>query len=470
MQSAGASYLQPQAGDETNREYLEILYEKEAMWLHCAFGHCSDKKLLLSLEKHNVPYRHLRKYISGLTCQACLLSLGHRQYRTMKSTVSSSKPLAVNNSNLPGNRSKFEISTLVPTADATSISAALFSDLLASKHADTPISILSFPTQAELSHARVKQKQAVLDTLNGSAADDPGIVKLKAYKQELDEFIEMAEAIDTQPSDGFTTFQQAHELRAAWADATSLAWDGSRYCLMIVEKNTEYYAASTSKDRSATGAVAMLEDWITETGRVPRTLRLDGAKELVGSEMRDFCRKHNITFQLVPAYNHLLQCWVEGAIRITKSHTRVALKQSGCPLRCWGRDHSARTDIGMPVYDGGIRAYISFLVDTVNARGGTASRGTRRDAVIRCLTLRRQVVTMARRRRGRSRVIRTVNDAWRHARNQRRIATPPDCTCTKAIDNITADRATDSRRACRRVSLLTSMRDVNGAADETISC
>ena len=77
----------------------------------------------------------------------------------------------------------------------------------------------------------------------------------------------------------------------------------------------------------------MLEDWITETGRVSRTLRLDGAKEFVGSEMRDFCRKHNITLQLVPAYNHLLQCRVEGAIRITKSHTRVALKQSGCPLR-----------------------------------------------------------------------------------------------------------------------------------------
>jgi len=32
-------------------------------------------------------------------------------------------------------------------------------------------------------------------------------------------------------------------------------------------------------------AVAMLEDWITETGRVPRTLRLDDTKESVGSEM-----------------------------------------------------------------------------------------------------------------------------------------------------------------------------------------
>ena len=35
---------------------------------------------------------------------------------------------------------------------------------------------------------------------------------------------------------------------------------------------------------------------------------------------------------------------------------------------------------------------------TVKGRGGTASRGTRRDTVIRCLTLRRQVLTTARRR------------------------------------------------------------------------
>jgi len=71
-------------------------------------------------------------------------------------------------------------------------------------------------------------------------------------------------------------------------------------------------------------AVAMLEDWISQTGCVPRTLHLDGAKELVGSEMRDFCRKHNITLQLVPAYNHLLQWQLEGVIRLTKLNTRVA--------------------------------------------------------------------------------------------------------------------------------------------------
>jgi len=38
-----------------------------------------------------------------------------------------------------------------------------------------------------------------------------------------------------------------------------------------------------------------------------------------------------------------------------------------------------------------------------------------------------------------------------------------------AIDNVAADRTTGSRRACRRVFLLTRMRDVNSAANETIN-
>jgi len=63
-----------------------------------------------------------------------------------------------------------------------------------------------------------------LDALNGSAADDPGNVKLKAYKLQLEQFIKMAEAIETQPSGGITTFQQAHEFRADWANATRLGF------------------------------------------------------------------------------------------------------------------------------------------------------------------------------------------------------------------------------------------------------
>jgi len=100
-----------------------------------------------------------------------------------------------------------------------------------------------------------------LNYLIGSA----GSVHARSYhSDDSSDFIVIAilflRFLDTQPSEGITIFQQAHELRTDWADATSLAEDGLRYYLMIIQKNTEDYAASTSKDRSATGVVAMLED------------------------------------------------------------------------------------------------------------------------------------------------------------------------------------------------------------------
>ena len=52
------------------------------------------------------------------------------------------------------------------------------------------------------------------------------------------------------------------------------------------------------------------------------------------------------------------------------------------------------------------------------SKRGTTSQGTRRGAVIRCLTLRQQVVATARRRRCRNRVNRTRNDPCSHARKQ----------------------------------------------------
>ena len=102
-----------------------------------------------------------------------------------------------------------------------------------------------------------------MNYLIGSA----GSVHARSYhSDDSSDFIVIAilflRFLDTQPSEpeGITKFQQAHELRTDWADATSLAEDGLRYYLMIIQENTEDYAASTSKDRSATGVVAMLED------------------------------------------------------------------------------------------------------------------------------------------------------------------------------------------------------------------
>jgi len=132
--------------------------------------------------------------------------------------------------------------------------------------------------------------------------------------------------------------------------------------------------------------------------------------------------------------------------------------------------HSARADISMPVYNDDICAYIGFLIVNILARGGMMSQGTRKGAVIQCLVVHWQVDTVTQRQRDRSRVNRTGNGASSHARRHWRIATPPDCTFTKAIHDVAMNtgRTDGSRRACTRGSLLTRMRDVNSATGEII--
>ena len=62
-------------------------------------------------------------------------------------------------------------------------------------------------------------------------------------------------------------------------------------------------------------------------------LRVDGAKEFVGSKMKDFCHLHHITLQIVTSYSHTMQERVEGAIGIIKQHSRIALSTSNAPTR-----------------------------------------------------------------------------------------------------------------------------------------
>jgi len=64
-----------------------------------------------------------------------------------------------------------------------------------------------------------------------------------------------------------------------WADAASLGWDGERYFLLIIDKTTEYLATFNATSRHS--PLDLLKAFITSTGRKPKYLRVDGAKEFV---------------------------------------------------------------------------------------------------------------------------------------------------------------------------------------------
>ena len=118
-----------------------------------------------------------------------------------------------------------------------------------------------------------------------------------------------------------------------WADASSLGNDGEQYFLDIVDKGTEHVVTFYTKTRS--DPVDLLVEYITITKHTPKFLRVDGAKEFVGSKMKDFCHLHHITWQIVTSYSHTMQTRVEDAIGIIKQHSRIALSTSNAPTRFW---------------------------------------------------------------------------------------------------------------------------------------
>jgi hypothetical protein len=123
------------------------------------------------------------------------------------------------------------------------------------------------------------------------------------------------------------------DLRIAWADACSLGRNGERYFLLVVDKDTEYLANFNTRSRH--NPIDLLRAYVTTTGKRPRYLRVDGAKEFVSDYMVEYCIQHNIILQTVVAYNHTMQAGVEGAIGYVKQHSRVAMLAANVPTRFW---------------------------------------------------------------------------------------------------------------------------------------
>jgi hypothetical protein len=175
------------------------------------------------------------------------------------------------------------------------------------------------------------------------------MAKLKAFSQTL-----LPDPV-TGPDDCGTQHSPAGtDLRIDWADACSLGRHGERYFLLVIDKGTEYLANFNSKTRQ--NPVDLLRAYITTTGKAPRYLRVDGAKEFVSDEMVAFCTAEKIVLQVVVAYNHTMQARVEGAIGYVKQHRRVSMLEE-LPLvldQCIRSAHNRP-----PTHAAGIRRYAS---------------------------------------------------------------------------------------------------------------
>ena len=286
--------------------------QKQAQILHESGGHRNARDTYRDLEAAGMKVHHLKKYILGHQCKWCQANLGRKAYHCQKARQ-------------PGG--DLEISTIVdplnPKIMLTETLAKIHQITIAPDH---PAWSMEGRRNEACETVKVT-KRLPLGPLEAHTLTD--VTKLKAFAQILlpDSTVAPEEPSVQNHSPAGT------DLRIDWADACSLGRNGERYFLLVIDKGTEYLANFNTKTRQS--PVALLKAYITATGKAPRFLRVDGAKEFVSDEMVTFCTSEKIILQVVVAYNHTMQARIEGAIGYVKQHGRVSMLAANVPTRWW---------------------------------------------------------------------------------------------------------------------------------------
>ena len=274
---------------------------QEAITLHRAHGHPSNRVLLLNLEAKGIPHKHLKRYILSVSCDACRAAIGKRDNKT--STVALTK--------------RERIAQQKKTDKAQrKLCAQQKANLISVAYPENDLDTLEI--------------SPITDTVDPTSTITESLARFHEFTAPADEF-------------DYSTFNSlAHspphtDLRMDWADACSLGRLPSlnRYFLLILDKGTEHWATYPSKTRGSGTPLELLKQYVVTTGRKPRYLRVDNAKEFISQDIVDYCRDNDIILQPVVAYNHTMQARVEGAIGCSKQHSRVALVCANKPTRFW---------------------------------------------------------------------------------------------------------------------------------------
>ena len=283
---------------EADQRRFELMCKRqqEAAILHDASGHRNPTSLVRDLKAAGIPVKHLQRYIHAHRCKYCEANLGRAGYQCQTAKQNGGGDLV--------------ISTIVdPLNPRTAITKTLADqhEVTSDPSPDTALRPFKTLLKGGPLHASLGKQ---LDEMQACVTD------LNVQQQETPNC-----------SPGGT------DLRIDWADACSLGLNGERYFLLVVDKDTEYLANFNTKSRQ--NPVDLLRAYVNTTGKKPRYLRVDGAKEFASDEMVKYCVSENIILQTVVAYNHTMQARVEGAIGYVKQHSRVSMLAANVPTRFW---------------------------------------------------------------------------------------------------------------------------------------
>ena len=271
---------------------------KEAVTLHRAHGHPNNRTLLLNLEAHGIPHKHFKRYILVVSGDAWGAAIGKRDNKTSAVTVTKRQNIAEQKKNAKAQR-KLSAQKKSDQIPITTSSSGSSDELEISPITD----VIDPSTTITESLANLHRFTALPDEFDYSTLTPSAT----AYSVESSTFAQLgSESFRYQSRFAETTafrnlqkhssapvsvFHDHHndavhsppmtDLRMDWADACSLGRLPSlnRYFLLILDKGTKHWATYPSKSRGRGTPVELFKQYVLTTGRKPRYLRVDNAKE-----------------------------------------------------------------------------------------------------------------------------------------------------------------------------------------------
>jgi len=309
-------------GDNFQQSYELMLQRREmAGMYHTSHGHCNNRQTVLNLQAKGIECNHLKRYILAHRCEACDAAPGRHRHKMKATKKAKRKTKSISTSAAPV---------------ATAIAPAFDSQNPFAEQLDLEFSTITDAIDPTITITESLAR--MFQHMSKNPSDYPDITPMRNMSDTAKD--------PTHPGIGegattSTNTKNPHfsppgtDLRMDWGDACSLGClpDLDQYFLLVMDKGTEYFVSFPTKTRAS--PLALLKQFVTLTGRKICYLRIDCAKKIQSDEFKEFCSENDVVFQLVVAYNHMMEARVEGAIGCVKQHSRTSWFHANKPTRFW---------------------------------------------------------------------------------------------------------------------------------------
>jgi len=124
-----------------------------------------------------------------------------------------------------------------------------------------------------------------------------------------------------------------------WGPSLTQSAGGAQYFMMLIDGYLSYKMVTFLKSKSADVILNVFETYHNEaerqTGRNLRQVRLDMGREWHNRTWKEYRKRHGLVLEFMTPYAHQQNGMVERTLWTTLDRMRIALAESGLPVKYW---------------------------------------------------------------------------------------------------------------------------------------